>query len=233
MRTGFCVSGNGSLFRAAIAHRDKLSIEPRLLVVEQKAARDLEAFSSANGLRCIRLDPVDRAAFDRELTRILVDAELDLVVLTFDRVLPPEVVRHYAGRVINVHPALLPAFQGMRGMQRTLASGARFGGATLHDVVEEVDAGAIIAQAIIATVPEETLAVYGRRLYELLEPMYLQVIAWYAEGRVDRDRTGRIVIRGARYGALPISPELEWFGSRGLDASFSSPLICRFAATST
>jgi len=213
VRVGFCVSGNGSLFRAAIANRDKLSIEPRLLVTEKKAARDLEEFSTRNGLRCVQLDPSDRPAFDRELTRVLIEAELDLVALTFDRVLPPEVVRHYAGRVINVHPALLPAFQGMRGMERTLSSGARFGGATLHDVVDEVDAGAIIAQAIIATVPEETLADYGRRLYALLEPMYLQVISWYAEGRIERDSGGRIVIRGARYGTFPISPALERFES--------------------
>ncbi|HXH41299.1 MAG TPA: formyltransferase family protein [Thermoanaerobaculia bacterium] len=214
MRVGFCVSGNGSLFRAAVANRDKLSIEPWLLVTESKANADLEAFSSRNGVRCIRLDPADRPAFDRELTRVLVEAELDLIALTFDRVLPPELVRHYAGRLINVHPALLPAFQGMRGMERTLASGVRFGGATLHDVVDEVDAGAIIAQAVVATVPDEPLADYGRRVYELLEPMFLQVISWYAEGRVVRDGSGRIGIRGARYGTLPISPALERFGSR-------------------
>ncbi len=214
MRIGFCVSGNGSLFRAAVTHRDELSIEPRLLVTETKASPDLEAFCAQNDLQCVRLDPADRPAFDRELTRALIEAELDLIALTFDRVLPPEVVRHYAGRVINVHPALLPAFQGMRGMERTLASGARFGGATLHEVVDEVDAGAIIAQAVIATVPGETLADYGRRVYRLLEPMYLQVIGWYAEGRVERDGSGRIVIRGARYGTLPISPALERFEPR-------------------
>jgi phosphoribosylglycinamide formyltransferase 1 len=215
VKAGFCVSGNGSLFRAAVAHRDALSIDPRLVIIETKASRDLEEFCSGNGLRCVRLDPTDRPVFDRELTRILIEAELDLVALTFDRVLPPEAVRHYSGRMINVHPALLPAFQGMRGMERTLASGARFGGATVHDVVEEVDAGAIVAQAVVATVPEETLAAYGRRVYELLEPMFLQVIRWYAEGRVERDGSGRIVIRDARYGTFPISPALEHFELRG------------------
>jgi len=99
----------------------------------------------------------------------------------------------------------------MRGMERTLASGARFGGATIHDVVDEVDAGAIIAQAVVATIPGETLADYGRRVYRLLEPMFLQVMAWYAEGRVERDGGGRIVVRNARYGSLPVSPALERF----------------------
>ena len=211
MNVGFCVSGNGSLFRNAVVHRDELLIKPTLLVSETKAASDLEAFSSQNGLRSVRLDPSDRPAFDRELTSTLIDAELDLIALTFDRVLPVEVVRHYAGRIINVHPALLPAFPGMHGMRRTLASGARFGGATIHEVVEEVDAGPIIAQSAVATIPEESLTDYGRRVYELLAPMFLQVIAWYAEGRVERSGE-RIVIREARYGTLPTSPALERFG---------------------
>ena len=209
MRAGFCVSGNGSLFRAAVLHRVALPIEPLLVVAETKAAPDLETFSSQNGLRCVRLDPADRPAFDRALTETLIGADLDLIALTFDRVLPPEVVRHYAGRVINVHPALLPAFAGMRGMERTLASGVRFGGATIHDVIDEVDAGAIIAQAIVATIPGETIDSYGRRVYELLEPMFLQVLGWYAAGRVERDAAGRIVVRDARYGTLPVSPALE------------------------
>jgi phosphoribosylglycinamide formyltransferase-1 len=212
MRVGFCVSGNGSLFRAAVTRRDELPIQPVVLVTETKAAGDLEVFSSTNGLRCVRLDPANRQVFDRDVTANLIEAKLDLLALTFDRVIPPELVRHYAGRVINVHPALLPAFVGMHAMRRTLASGARFGGATIHDVVDEVDAGAIIAQAVVPTVPGEAMAEYGLRVYALLEPMFLQVISWYAEERVERVDGERIVVRGARYGTLPVAPALERFG---------------------
>ncbi len=195
-------------------HRDTLPIEPCLLIAEAKAADHLESVASQNSFRCVRLDPTDRPAFDRDITRILIDAELDLIVLTFDRLLPREVVHHYAGRIINVHPALLPAFRGLHGMERTLASGVRFGGATIHDVVEEADTGAIIAQAVVATVPEETLAEYGRRVYQLLEPMFLQVISWYVEQRFERRAGGEIVIRGARYGTMPVAPALERFGAQ-------------------
>jgi phosphoribosylglycinamide formyltransferase-1 len=215
VKAGFCVSGHGSLFRAAIANREALSIDLALLAIETKAAADLDGFASDHGVRCVRLDPEDRPAFDRDLTALLIDAALDLIVLTFDRVLPPPLVRHYAGRIINVHPALLPAFAGMHGMRRTLASGARFGGATIHEVVDEVDAGPIVAQAVVATVPGEEPAEYGRRLYGLLEPMYLQVIGWYGEGRIGRDAEGRVVVRGARYGTVPVSPALERFGLLG------------------
>ena len=211
MKAGFCVSGNGSLFRSAVVQRELLSIEPRLVVVETKAAADLELFSSANGVRCVRLDPVDRPAFDRELTRTLIEAELDLIALTFDRVLPPDLVCHYAGRIINVHPALLPAFAGMRGIERTLASGSRIGGATVHEVIDAVDAGPIIAQLAITVLVEDTVQSYGARMYKLLEPMFLQVLRWYAEGRVRHDESGRIIVRDACYDALPIVPALERF----------------------
>lgn len=214
LRVGFCVSGNGSLFRAAVEQIDAALIDPAVLILERKAAPDLERFAAAAGISSVRLDPSDRPAFDRDLTALLVDAGLDLIALTFDRVLPPPLVRHYAGRIINVHPALLPAFAGMHGMRRTLASGARFGGATIHEVVDEVDAGPIVAQAVVGTIPGESPDDYGRRVYEILEPMYLQVIAWYGEGRVEHDGEGRVVIRDARYGTLPVSPALERFGLR-------------------
>jgi phosphoribosylglycinamide formyltransferase-1 len=212
VNVGFCVSGNGSLFQAAVTHRAFLQIAPTLLITEKKAAANLESFSSRNQVRCVRLDPRKGSEFEDNLTRELIGADLDLIVLTFDRILPADVVQHYAGRLINVHPALLPAFAGMHGMERTLASGVRFGGGTIHDVVEEVDAGPVIAQGVVGTIPGEPLAAYGRRIYELLEPMFLQTLLWFREGRVERDANRQIVIRGARYGTLPVSPALEHFG---------------------
>jgi phosphoribosylglycinamide formyltransferase-1 len=208
MRAGFCVSGQGSLFRAAVRRRSETGAEPALLVLEAKAAADLEALAAANGIPAVRLDPRDRAAFERALTSALVDAKLDLVALTFDRILPPPLVAAYARRIINVHPSLLPAFAGNRGIERTLESGVRIGGATIHEVVDAVDAGPIVAQAAVEIAPQDT---YGARLYALLEPMFLEVLRWYAEGRVTRDDRDHITVRGARYDALPVVPALERF----------------------
>jgi phosphoribosylglycinamide formyltransferase-1 len=208
MRAGFCVSGQGSLFRAAVRRRSETGAEPALLVLEAKAAADLDAFAAANGIAAVRLDPRDRAAFERALTSALVDAKLDLVALTFDRILPPPLVAAYARRIINVHPSLLPAFSGNRGIERTLESGVRIGGATIHEVVDAVDAGPIVAQAAVEIAPHDT---YGARLYALLEPMFLEVLRWYAEGRVARDARDRVTVRGARYDALPVVPALEHF----------------------
>jgi phosphoribosylglycinamide formyltransferase 1 len=206
VRVAFCVSGRGSLFRAAVERREAIGIEPALLITETKTSAELDAFARERQIPHDRLDPKPRDVFDRELTRRLVDADVDLIALTFDRILPPDLVRHYAGRIINVHPALLPAFAGMRGIERTLESGARFGGATIHEVIDAVDAGPIIAQAVVATIPGESIDDYGRRMYALLESMFLDVLRWYAEGRVTHDGNGRVVVRGATYGTLPVSP---------------------------
>ncbi|HVR38717.1 MAG TPA: formyltransferase family protein [Thermoanaerobaculia bacterium] len=214
MRVVFCVSGNGLLFRAAVARRAELAIEPALLVARPNAAADLEDFCAAHGVPIHRFARIPREAFDRTISEVCIGANADLVSLTFDRIIPPAVVAHYARRIINVHPSLLPSFAGTNGAADTLKNGARFGGATIHEVVDEVDAGPIIAQCAVATIPGESAEAFGKRMFRLLEPMYLQVLKWYAEGRVGHDDAGRVVIRGARYGELPIAPSLEAFTPR-------------------
>jgi phosphoribosylglycinamide formyltransferase-1 len=211
LRAAFCVSGHGSLFRAAVRERDRTGVDPALLVLETKSAADLDGFAASNGIPAVRLDPRDRDAFEAALTGRLIEAEVGLIALTFDRILPPPLVAAYPQKIINVHPALLPAFIGMRAIERTLASGVRIGGATIHEVIDAVDAGPILAQAALDVRPEDDAQSYGARMYRLLEPMFLQVLRWYSEGRVTHDARGQVVIRDARYDAAPIVPALEHF----------------------
>ena len=209
MKAAFCVSGRGALFRAAVSHAEEIGIQPTLLVTETKSSADLDGFARERGVAQVRLDPGARDRFDLDLTAALMEAQVDLIALTFDHILPPGLVRAYERRIINVHPSLLPAFTGMRAIERTLESGARFGGATVHEVIEAVDAGPIIAQVAVPTIPGESLDDYGRRMYAQLEPMFLDVLRWYAEGRIDHDAAGRVTVRGATYGVLPVSPTQE------------------------
>jgi phosphoribosylglycinamide formyltransferase-1 len=108
-----------------------------------------------------------------------------------------------------VHMAQLPSFPGMHGLAQTLAGHARFAGATIHEVDEQVDHGSIIAQCITGVRAGDTPETLGRRLYRPLRLMYLQVLAWYAAHRVFHDEQGRVWIRDAVYGELPISPAVE------------------------
>jgi len=118
-------------------------------------------------------------------------------------------VKHYRGRIINVHMGLLPAFKGVRALNQAVAFGARFAGATIHEVDEQIDHGAVIAQCVTGVRRGETAEMIGGRLFGLLRLMWLQVLRWYASGRVLRDKQGRVWIRNAVYGELPVSPALE------------------------
>jgi phosphoribosylglycinamide formyltransferase-1 len=178
------------------------------LVTETKSAAELSAFAHAHEVPEVRLEPKDREAFERDLMQALLDADVGLVSLTFDRIVPPAIVAAFQGRIINVHPALLPGFPGTRAIDRLLESGVRFGGATIHEVTDEVDGGPTVAQAVVPTIPGESVASYGARMYAALEPMYLDVLRWYADGLIEHDDHGRVVVKGADYGSLPVSPTM-------------------------
>lgn len=209
LRVGFCVSGQGALFRAAVLNAEKLGIVPSLLVLEDKAAVSLDEFAAEHNVPTVRISYANRQEADRILTETCMRADLGLLCLTFDKLLPSPLVHYYSGRIINVHPALLPAFPGMRGMRQALNHDVRFLGATIHEVDEHMDHGPIIMQCIQGISEDDTEGIAGARLFNLLRMMYLQVIAWYVEGRIYRQKNGHVRVKDARYGDIPISPSVE------------------------
>jgi len=107
----------------------------------------------------------DRAAFDRTLAQAVDIYQPALVVLAgFMRILTPEFVERYAGRLLNIHPSLLPAFTGLHTHQRAIEMGCRFAGATVHQVTAELDHGCILAQAAVPILPEDTAATLATRV---------------------------------------------------------------------
>ncbi len=209
-RVGFCVSGGGHLFRAAAVQSEQLAIEPALVVLDGHAEQDLEVFCGDRNIRCVRLPrELPKIRFNEKITSLCVDADLDLLCLTFDRIVPPELVTHYRGRIINVHMGLLPAFKGQNALQRAVSNNVRYAGATIHEVDDKIDHGAQIAQCIVGIRRLETAEQLGGRLFGLLRLMFLQVIAWYSCGRVVMSEDGHIWVRDAVYGEIPISPSIE------------------------
>jgi phosphoribosylglycinamide formyltransferase-1 len=206
---GFCVSGEGRLFRAAVLHAEKIGIRASLVVAEYKASPELEGFCSEHQVPFVRIGKMPRPEFDKTLVHHCTKLELDLLSLTFDKIIPQELIKHFAGRVINVHPALLPAFAGLDGLGQSERAGVRYMGATIHLADELMDHGAIVAQCVLGLRRGDTVASAGRRLFPYLRLMYLQVLAWFAEGRVEFDEQGRVWIRDAVYGETPISPAVE------------------------
>ncbi len=135
-----------------------------------------------------------REAFERAMIEVLDKHHPDVVVLAgFMRVLTPLFVDHYAGKILNIHPALLPLFKGLDTHNRALQAGVRVHGCTVHFVSSELDGGAIIGQAVVPVLPSDdadTLAHRGLRLEHILYPRAVKAVA---NGRVKLEN-GRAVM---------------------------------------
>jgi len=139
----------------------------------------------------------DRAAFDAELDRRLQAAGAAFVCLAgFMRLFTPGFVERWRDRMINIHPALLPAFPGLDTHVRALAAGVRFHGCTVHFVRFETDTGPIIVQAAVPVRPDDTADSLAARVLTQEHRIYPQALAWVAEGRV-RIEGERAIVDGA------------------------------------
>jgi phosphoribosylglycinamide formyltransferase-1 len=119
-----------------------------------------------------------REAFDAALMQAVDAHQPALLVLAgFMRILTPAFVAHYAGRLVNIHPSLLPAFPGLHTHQRAIDMGCRFAGATVHQVTAELDHGAILAQAVLPVLPGDSAEALAARVLTQEHLMYPRAIA--------------------------------------------------------
>lgn len=126
-----------------------------------------------------------REAYDERLLILLKDLSPDLVVLAgFMRILSPRLVDYYAGRMLNIHPALLPKYRGLHTHERALENGDTEHGATVHFVTNDLDAGPIIAQSKVQVKPNDDAEILGDRVTRKEHKLYPQVIAWFTAGRL-------------------------------------------------
>lgn len=129
----------------------------------------------------------DRAAFDAALAdRIDAHAPDWLVLAGFMRILTPEFVRRYEGRMVNIHPSLLPAFTGLHTHRRAIEAGCKLAGATVHFVTAELDHGPIVAQAVVRVMPGDDEASLGARVLAAEHRLYPRALRWCVEGRVEQ-----------------------------------------------
>jgi phosphoribosylglycinamide formyltransferase-1 len=165
-----------------------------LAVSDRPGARALER-ARAHGVEALFLDPAsfaDRAAFDAALLRALVERSIDVVALAgFMRIVGSDLVRAFSGRMLNVHPALLPAFPGTTSVADALAWGVKLTGVTVHFVDEEVDHGPIVFQEAVPVLPGDDWDALEERVHEVEHRLFPTAIRALVEGRVRIE--GRIV----------------------------------------
>lgn len=194
------ISGRGSNMEALIGARDRgdLPVNIAAVISNRPDAKGLETAAAA-GIATSCLDHkayAGRDAFDAALAACIDEFAPDLVVLAgFMRILTPDFVRHYEGRLLNIHPSLLPSFPGLHTHQRALDEGVRIHGCTVHFVTAELDHGPVVIQAAVPVLDGDDEASLAARVLRQEHQVYPQAVRWFAEGRLSL-ADGRVRVAG-------------------------------------
>jgi phosphoribosylglycinamide formyltransferase-1 len=202
------ISGRGSnmeaIVRACAAERWPARIAA---VVSNRPDAAGLAFAAAQGIETAVVEHggfADREAFDAALADVVDSFSPDLVVLAgFMRVLTLGFVERYAGRMLNVHPSLLPSFPGLHTHERALEAGVALHGATVHFVTPQLDHGPIVVQGAIPVTAADDAGTLAKRLLAVEHVIYPRAVRWFIEGR--------LTLAGLRVAVTP--PEPQWFFS--------------------
>ena len=189
-KTAILVSGSGSNLQSFIDKCATGEIDLQLCVVfsNKPGAFGLERARKAGiPTECLEHgDYPDRESFDRGVATVLDHYDPDLIVLAgFMRILSPWFVKHYEGRVLNIHPALLPAYPGLDTHQRVLDAGEKWHGSTVHFVTEELDGGPRILQGRLAVNAGESAGTLCDRVQAIEHQIYPEAANWFGQGRLE------------------------------------------------
>jgi phosphoribosylglycinamide formyltransferase-1 len=188
-RTAILISGRGSNMRALVeaARNPDYPAEIACVISNRLAAPGLDFAKTAN----IPTEVVDhkqyssREAFDAALHHALASHSVELVCCAgFMRVMTPAILDHWRGRILNIHPSLLPAYKGTHTHERALADGVKTHGASVHFVTPELDSGPVIAQAAVPVLPNDTAESLSARVLEVEHPLYVKALALVASGQI-------------------------------------------------
>jgi phosphoribosylglycinamide formyltransferase-1 len=196
-RLGILLSGRGSNFEAIANHIDQGGLQAEIAVVVSNIATapGLER-ARQRGLTAVHLPSkgVPREEFDRQVVALLNERQVDLVCLAgFMRLLSPVLVRAFPNRILNIHPALLPAFPGLDAQQQAWQYGVRYSGCTVHFVNEGLDSGPIILQAVVPVLDDDDEHTLAERILKEEHRIYSEAIRLVLGGQFEIK--GRRVVR--------------------------------------
>lgn len=191
------ISGSGSNLQALIdSQGDDNPARIRAVISNRADAYGLTRAQNA-GIATQVLDHkafAGREAFDSALIEAIDVFQPDLVVLAgFMRILTPAFVRHYAGRLLNIHPSLLPLYKGLHTHQRALEAGDAEHGCSVHFVTEELDGGPLVLQAVVPVQPGDTAESLAMRVHMQEHRIYPMAVRWFAEGRLRLGAAGAML----------------------------------------
>ena len=190
LRVGVLASGRGSNFRALAeaAAAGRIPAAVVVLVSDRPTAPALDV-ARAHRIETVVVDPKQhpsREAHEKAVVAVLDERRVGLVCLAgYMRLLTGAFVDHFRGRLLNIHPSLLPAFPGLHPHRQTLEHGAKISGATVHFVDEGVDTGPIVLQAAVPVRPDDTDATLSDRILAEEHRLYPEAVRLFAEGRLE------------------------------------------------
>ena len=202
LKVGILISGRGSNMAALIkaASASDYPAEIACVISNKADAGGLKIAADAGIPTTVishRGYP-DRESFDREVSAALEKHGVGLVVLAgFLRIFSSWFPQHWAGRLINIHPSLLPSFKGLHVQQQAIDAGVRVSGCTAHFVIPDLDAGPIIAQAAVPVLQDDTEETLTARILRQEHRLYPTVVRWFGEGRVSASGNGaKVAVQG-------------------------------------
>lgn len=184
-RVGVLISGRGSNMKALVeAARDPAYPADIVHVLSNVADAPGLAYAQAQGISTQVMshkDHATREAYDRALNAHLKSLNLDIICCAgFMRILTPAFIKDWEGRILNIHPSLLPAYKGLHTHERALAAGATEHGASVHIVTAELDGGPVVAQARVPVLPGDTPETLAARVLTVEHPLYVKALAQLA-----------------------------------------------------
>ena len=187
MRAVILISGNGSNLQSLIDNAKKIDLEICSVISNKEDAFGLKRAERAN-ISTNFVDPnrfESREDFDKQLIAIIDELDIGLIILAgYMRILSSDFINHFAGKILNIHPSLLPKFPGLNTHRKAIDAKEKYHGATVHFATEELDGGPIISQEIVEIDPIDTEYSLAQKVLEKEHILYPKVIHWYTQNRI-------------------------------------------------
>ena len=181
------ISGNGSNLQSIIDNAKSIDLKICCVVSNKKDALGLQRAAKV-GIPCVALDETlfdSKLGFDQEIMKVIDNYQAEVIILAgYMRILSADFISKYSGKILNIHPSLLPKFPGLNTHQRAIDASEKKHGASVHFVTEEVDGGPVIAQQSVNIDSTDNPQTLAKKVLEKEHILYPQVIRWYTQGRL-------------------------------------------------
>tara|TARA_B110000008_G_scaffold264539_1_gene288893 strand:+ start:963 stop:1571 length:609 start_codon:yes stop_codon:yes gene_type:complete len=199
MRAVILISGNGSNLQSLIDDAKRIDLEICLVISNNRNAFGLKRAERAN-IKTLFVNPnlfKSRKDFDNKLITIIDKLDVGLIVLAgYMRILSSDFINHFMGKILNIHPSLLPKFPGLNTHKRALTAEEKYHGASVHFVTEELDGGPVISQEIVEVDSQDTEYSLAQKVLEREHILYPRVIHWYTQNRIELTNNDCIKLDG-------------------------------------